>query len=183
MWRSLRELLSGLWTCILPGSQTQVWVLQSSLQWLFSGQVLESHGSATSQPSLTRIFKPWAMFTLATLVDVSPIRTPWGRTIIGKEKKTLNTHTCTHTYLYAANKSFADMVVCCRQAANIKSLKFQSRQIIANLHWLLFKLHNNSYSKLGQSIDCLLNAMQLTVPGTCRSPATQQPCIWCLFLL
>lgn len=37
-------------------------------------------------------------------------------------------------YLYAANKSFPDVVVCCRQASNIKSLKFQSRQIIADLH-------------------------------------------------
>lgn len=46
----------------------------------------------------------------------------------------------THIYLYAANKSFADMVVCCRQASNIKGLKFQSRQIIADLDWLLLKI-------------------------------------------
>lgn len=44
--------------CILPGSQAQVCVLQSSMHWLFSGQMLESHGSARSQPFSTRIFRP-----------------------------------------------------------------------------------------------------------------------------
>ncbi|KAG7276377.1 hypothetical protein CRUP_014409 [Coryphaenoides rupestris] len=48
------------------GHRRQVCVLQSSMQWLFSGQMLESQGSARSQPSSTRIFSPCAMLTLST---------------------------------------------------------------------------------------------------------------------
>lgn len=86
--RLREEKGAGVWSRLfffkfkIPGSQTQLCALQSLLQWLFSGQMLESQGSSRLQPSSTWIFKPWAMFTLATLVEVSPMRTPWSTATI-----------------------------------------------------------------------------------------------------
>lgn len=42
-------------------------------------------------------------------------------------------------YLYAANKSFADVVVRSGQTSNVKSLKFQSWEVMTNLYCPLLK--------------------------------------------
>lgn len=46
---------------------------------------------------------------------------------------------CTPTHLYAANKSFDDIVSLPGQTSNMKSLQLEAWEVIADLDWLLLK--------------------------------------------